>query len=182
LGLLYLEGKTIVHNEIRAIYWLNLAAEQESHEAYSMLSHLYDGNSIGDSASALNLKWVMKAAEIGDSEAQLKLGSIYFQGNGLPVDKSQAINLFNQSANQGNADAQYILGLLFESGNGVSHDDYLATKWFVRAADQGQKQALMRLGFYQYIKYQLSYLYSKFFIRCDIYSSDGNILNMRGTY
>ena len=46
--------------------------------------------------------------------AQLNLGLIYAQGQGVPQDYKEAIKYFRLSAEQGNADAQMVLDALIK--------------------------------------------------------------------
>ena len=47
-----------------------------------------------------------RAAELGDAEAQITLGSLYMEGEGVPKDEAEAIRWFRQAAKQGDATAQ----------------------------------------------------------------------------
>jgi len=46
--------------------------------------------------------------------AQLNLGLMYAQGQGVPQDYKEAIKYFRLSAEQGNADAQMVLDALIK--------------------------------------------------------------------
>jgi TPR repeat protein len=50
-------------------------------------------------------------ADQGDSCAQLSLGIVYEDGNGLPRDYAKALTLFRLAANQGNPLAYRELGV-----------------------------------------------------------------------
>ena len=47
--------------------------------------------------------WYRQAAELGDAQAQVNLGQLYFDGRGVPFDPVQAYKWFKLSANQGNS-------------------------------------------------------------------------------
>ena len=76
------------------------------------------------------------------SKAQLTLGLIYYSGDGVPIDKVQAIEWFRMAAEQGNAKAQFNLGSAFHS----QKDTQEAVKWFRKAAEQGNIDAQSILG------------------------------------
>jgi hypothetical protein len=59
------------------------------------------------------VKLLRKAAEHGNAEAQLQLGSMYFQGTGVPKDYSEAANWFKKAAEKGNVVAQLSLGDMY---------------------------------------------------------------------
>jgi uncharacterized protein len=91
------------------------------------------------------------AAGRGDASAQLNLGFMYYLGQGVSKDYSQAGVWFRIAADRGNAKAQLNLGLLYYQGLGVSKDLRLATAWFRKAAEQGDAYAQNTLGV-QYAK------------------------------
>jgi len=82
------------------------------------LSHSYAGgpmydkglaaNSTGDIITAYQL-W-NPLAEHGDTDAQSALGSLYYDGIGVPVDHTESSYWFHLAAEQGYAIAQYNLG------------------------------------------------------------------------
>ena len=57
-----------------------------------------------------------KAAEEGSASAQIHLGNMYFNGQGVPKDHQQAITLWRKAAEQGAAEAQYNLGYAYRHG------------------------------------------------------------------
>ena len=87
-----------------------------------------------------------KDAESGDAEAQLNLGVMYNNGEGVPQDYAEALKWFRLAADQGYAIAQNNLGVMYESGEGVPQDYAEALKWYRLAADQGYAEAQSNLG------------------------------------
>ena len=69
--------------------------------------------------------------------AQLNLGLMYAQGQGVPQDYKEAIKWFRLSAKQGLVEAQYNLGLMYENGQGVPQDYASAHMWFNLSSSQG---------------------------------------------
>jgi len=92
------------------------------------------------------LRELRPAAERGDAEAQYRLGRMYEFGQGVPVDKAQAMTWFRKSVAQGNASAQLELGVIYATGDGVAQDDVQAVAWFRKAAMQGDATAQLNLG------------------------------------
>ena len=86
-------------------------------------------------------------AEEGDAEAQNELGSLYYAGNGVLQDDSEAARWTKRAADQGYAPAQYNLGLLYFRSRGVPGDDVEAATWYRRAAEQGYAPAQGGLGY-----------------------------------
>lgn len=61
--------------------------------------------------------YMQAATSFGDPEAQYRLGRLYLEGQGGPVDKHQAGRWFNLAANKGHACARAMLGqMMFEEG------------------------------------------------------------------
>jgi TPR repeat protein len=56
------------------------------------------------------------AAEKGDPNAQLKLGLMYLNGEGVAQNNFEAAKWVRKSAEQGNAEAQFYLGLGYATG------------------------------------------------------------------
>ncbi len=90
--------------------------------------------------------WIRKSAEQGYDLAQLSLGSMYYDGEGVAKDDSQAVYWWRKAAEQGNAKAQCNLGVMYYNGNGVSKDDSQAVYWWRKSAEQGNADAQSRLA------------------------------------
>jgi len=82
-----------------------------------------------------------KSANSGNAKAQLALGIIYKEGNGVEKNPVQAVHWFEQAAEQGLADAQYELGYCHMMGQGIKEDDVKAFNWFEKAAANGSTNA-----------------------------------------
>jgi TPR repeat protein len=81
-----------------------------------------------------------------NAEAQLHLGFLYYQGQGVPQDYVQAVAWIRKAAAQGNAEAQASLGAAYAMGQGVQRDYGQAALWFRKAAEQGYAEAQKDLG------------------------------------
>ena len=77
----------------------------------------------------------------GNQEAQYNLGALYYSGDSIKQDYSQASLWYRRAAEQGNVDAQYSLGNMFLMGEGVTQNDNQAAHWYARAAEQGHSSA-----------------------------------------
>lgn len=100
-----------------------------------------------DYAKALKLFGPL--AEQGHPTAQILLGDMYHNGQGVAKDEAQALAWFRKAAEGGNADAQTLLGLAYHEGHGIPKDDAQARLWLQKAASQGNanaKAALPQLG------------------------------------
>jgi len=96
---------------------------------------------LAEVASAVRAK-----AEQGDAKAEVRLGSMYYYGEGEPRDYGEAMRWARKAADQGNAWAEYDIGAFYESGKGVPQDDAAAARWYRKAAEQGEARAEVALG------------------------------------
>lgn len=84
------------------------------------------------------------SAELGDKDAQLNLGLMYYQGDGVPVSIEQAQKWFMRAAEQGNAYAQYNLGWLMQKGEVENASPYAARYYFELACKGGLEKPASR--------------------------------------
>lgn len=92
-------------------------------------------------------------AEQGDASAQVALGLIYSDFEGVPRSYSEAMRWFRLAAEQGDAEAQFRLADLYsyslvQSVLGFSHieAEAEAVKWLRLAIEQGHLEAMLNLG------------------------------------
>jgi TPR repeat protein len=97
----------------------------------------------GDVATAFQL-W-KPLAEHGDADSQFALGSLYYDGIGVAVDRTESSYWFQLAAEQGLPDAQYNLGNAYLRGEGVRQDNSMAIYWWEKAAKQGLSDAQSNL-------------------------------------
>ncbi|MBT6509262.1 MAG: sel1 repeat family protein, partial [Rhodospirillaceae bacterium] len=67
---------------------------------------------------------------------QNNLGDIYYYGDGVEQDFTQAVKWFRLAADQDYPDAQHNLGEMYFNGEGVSRDYEQAHFWLSLAADE----------------------------------------------
>ena len=91
------------------------------------------------------IEWRRSAAQ-GDGTAQFNLGVIYYTGQSVKLNYSEAMRWFRLAAQQGNTGAQFNLGVMNENGEGVPQNDAEAMRWFRLAAQQGDAQAQSALN------------------------------------
>lgn len=121
--------------------WLNLAAAQNNVQALQFLSNLYsEGDGVTQNAKTA-FEYQLKAAETGDSSAQLYIAYFYFEGKGVEKDPKKAFEWNVKSAAQGNADANYGLGYLYRNGIGTDVNIEKAKEHYTFAANAGIAEA-----------------------------------------
>lgn len=89
----------------------------------------------GDHAGAAQI--VTQAAAAGNAVAQLRLGVMYDQGDGVPRSARTAFSWYSRAAAQGEPESQNQLGLFYELGQGVAENWNLAAKLWQASAQQG---------------------------------------------
>jgi len=80
-------------------------------------------------------------AAAGNAKAQLVLGKIYLDGQGVALNGLIAAKWYRRAAEQGDAEAQARLGVLYLRGRGVRQDYRESAKWLELAARQGNIDA-----------------------------------------
>ncbi len=98
----------------------------------------------GDYATAL--KELTPLAEQGNAEAQVLLGLMHFEGQGVPRDPSQALKWYKAAAEQGNPEGQLQLGVMYLMGITLARNTPQAVKLLKLSADQGTRDAQVFLG------------------------------------
>ncbi len=112
-------------------------------------------------------------AENGDADAQYRLGLMYFKGDGISQDLSQAAKWYRKAAEKGNPDAQFGLGVLYFHGQGVSQNAAEAAKWYRRAAEQGSSDGQLGLGLLYFLGKGVQQDDKKAYLWLDIAAAQG---------
>ncbi len=115
----------------------------------SLMASQEDGNNAfarKDYAKALEI--LEPYAHRGDVQAQVKVGFMYFYGEGIGRDYSKAAMWLTRAGNQGNPIAQTMLAKMYENGWGVGQDYVQAMFWCKMAAEKGYADAQAALGSY----------------------------------
>jgi TPR repeat protein len=99
-----------------------------------------------DRKYSIALRLARPLAEQGVARAQFILGSLYYSGQSVPQDSSEALKWFRRAADQDDAGAELALAVMYAEGRGVPQDLAEAASWFRRAADQGDARAQYNLG------------------------------------
>jgi WD40 repeat protein len=109
-------------------------------------SALGSRSSVPPSTEKAQLDSYRRAAEKGDPNAQMMLGTMYASGKGVPKDLEEAAAWYRKAAEAGNASAQMLLGTCYLYGNGVIKDLSKAVELYRKAAQAGNRMAQYRLG------------------------------------
>lgn len=99
-----------------------------------------------DMKLAENARTCRARAEQGDVAAQADLAEMYYHGEGVQQDYSEALRWYRKAADHGNAKGQYGVGLIYYHGNGARMDLGEALRWYRKSADQGYAKAENGIG------------------------------------
>lgn len=111
LGHLYLSGKGVEQDFVKAKYWYQRVVDQQGADA-KIIAH-----------------------------ANFVLGMLYSSGKGGNQNYREAMQCFQNAAEQGYTDAHINIGLLYARGLGVSRDYKKALYWWNLAAEKGHPTA-----------------------------------------
>ena len=135
------KNPVVTPDDIIAIKWWTLAAENGSLWAQHRLGWCYFDGSGVEKNHAEAIKWFLRAAEQDEPWSQYRLGLCYQGGEGVEKDDRKAFEWFNKAAEQGIDKAQFETGKCYEQGGGVSRDADKAKYWYIKAARQGVQEA-----------------------------------------
>lgn len=132
---------------------LQALADQGDASAQNALGAMFrDGWDPSDPAAGSQdhhkaIAWWLKAAENGNTDAQVGLACAYAEGElGMAQDDRKAVTWWQKAAEQGDAFAQWSLAIAYSRGTGVVQDDQKAVRWWRQAAKQGNLQAQVCLA------------------------------------
>jgi TPR repeat protein len=109
LAKLYLAGKGIQKNCLRAVELYEKSAAQGNEFAQYLLGKLYLSGADASRDTEAAIRWLTAAAEQGNQYAQYALGKLYFfDGDGLG-DKGKSLYWLSLSSAQGNIYAQFLI-------------------------------------------------------------------------
>lgn len=146
LGVIYLTGDGVPKDDVEAVKWLRLAADQDNPVAERYLAEMYfKGRGVApDNEEAA--KWLRMAADQGDAQSQYNLAVLYSQGQGVPRNLKESLNWMTKAAEQNLAAGQMGLGVAYGNGDGVLANPALAAAWYQKAVDQNYVPAINNLA------------------------------------
>jgi hypothetical protein len=166
LGFMYLAGRGVPKNFVKAVYWYRLAANQGDTEAQWWLASLYESGHGVPRDLTEELKWTIASAQGGNSGAQLSLAYVFM---GLAEGSSEfyrdeAIRWFRAAEGDGDIGAMQALADMYYHGKfeSVPQSYDSAARLYRFAAEKGSGDAAEKLG--------LMYMEGKGVRQDDVYS------------
>jgi TPR repeat protein len=128
------EGVDAEGNKELARVWYTRAAEQNYVDAQINLGLMHEFGEVGGARNdRVAFSWFLRAAQLGDAEAQYIVGDWLERGRGTSSDSEAAKVWLSRAAEQNIAKAQVRIGDLELLG----HNTERAVDWFTRAAHNG---------------------------------------------
>lgn len=87
-----------------------------------------------------------KRALAKDADAQVQLGRLYEEGDGVLRDHKEAVRWYEEAAKLGHREGQYLYAMALIEGRGMVQDYQAALKWLESAARAGHAAAEYQLG------------------------------------
>ncbi len=116
LALLYKNALGVKHDDAKAAYWFERAAEKGLTDAQKMIGLLYFAGTGVPRNFEKSARFYEMAAQAGDAEAQYMLANLYRQGRGVELNFEQAARWYEAAAKQGDIAAQSNLARLYMEG------------------------------------------------------------------
>lgn len=153
LGSMYEFADHIAQNESKAIELYRKSAEAGSPIGMYMLAHCYqhgiaieENLTVSDSLYTQAFNALMRLAPEEDIYVLNFVGSAYYWGDGVAVDRKKAFEYYLISARKGNPETQYKIGNCYETGQGTDKDAEQALYWYRESAAQGYAAAIDALA------------------------------------
>ena len=147
LGFMYLLGKGVAEDEVKAQELFQLASLQGDAWGTYMLGQCYaNGYGVEQDLQAA-LSCYTDAAALQEPSATFKVGRAHLMGEGTEKNKGAAVRWLRKAASLGSNDAHVYLGLMLLYGDGVADNPTEAARWFRKAADHNDPRALRELGY-----------------------------------
>ena len=99
-----------------------------------------------DKSYAEAIKYLKKSVAQGNSDAQLLLGIMYYEGKAVNKDINKGIKLITKAAKQGNIKAQVAIAGEYSKGDILEKDYEKSYKWGIKAARQGNVESQRLVG------------------------------------
>jgi uncharacterized protein len=113
---------------------------------FERIAEMYDkGEDLPPNPTEAGLWW-LKAAEAGDSDAQLVIALRSFNGQGVPQDAERGRYWCNELVKKRQTSGSYCMGYMYQRGFGVPADPKKARGWYERAATSRYRLAMIALA------------------------------------
>jgi hypothetical protein len=85
-----------------------------------------------------------------NSQSCLDLGFKYYRGEGISIDKFQALEYFQKACNDSNIESCFNLAVMYSNGDSVRQDKFIAIQLYQKACDGGILESCLNVGVMYY--------------------------------
>lgn len=134
------------------LHYFKMAADQNHLHSLLWLGNFYSKKKNKYEEPHADFNYYLKAAECGSSEAQLRIGIYFEEGENLPESLfneerfAQAVKHYQLSSQQNNIEALKRLSNCYKKGRGVERSDAQAINCLEQATMLGDSSALVEVG------------------------------------
>lgn len=142
------QGRGGAADREQALKWHRMAAEGGIAESAFKVARAKEFSGQGGKEDMLRL--YEKAAAEGDSEANMRLGDLYFTGEAGRRDLAEAFKYYRNAAQLKNPKAYFKMGYCYERGHGTGQSNQDAVFWYQRGVDAGELNCIANMArFYE---------------------------------
>lgn len=146
LGDLYLSGKGVEQNYVKARGWYVKAVKAGNAQAQHRLGVLYKHGWGVKQDINLAMSWFEQSAPQGFAQGQYELGLLLLNGQTAPAQMAEGLQWIRKAAEQGLAEAAFTLASSIEHGKGTLPSLHDAVHWYREAAERGHVPAQFALA------------------------------------
>ncbi|OHT10846.1 hypothetical protein TRFO_19738 [Tritrichomonas foetus] len=96
--------------------------------------------------SFMKSNYIINLANSNDANALNKLGDMYLDGDGVPIEPKKALECFKKAAELGHSEAQSNYGVCIQEGIGQEEDKATGAIFLKRSAEQGNIHGIANYG------------------------------------
>lgn len=152
LGLLYEHANHVAQDHDKAFSLFKRSADAGNLMGLYLVAHCYqhgigveENHAISDELYTQAVSALLELAPQEDRYVLNFVGSAFYWGDGVKVDRKRAFEYYLTSARKGNPETQCKIGGCYENGQGTAKDMTEALYWYRRSADQGFADAIAAL-------------------------------------
>jgi TPR repeat protein/transglutaminase-like putative cysteine protease len=146
LARMYFEGKGTDKNDSLAMFWAAQGFYRNDVDSAALLGLLILSLQTDEAPRAVGMNLLLRAANKGNSFAQLEYGRILLKSAQSDSDRGQIFQLIQLAANDGNDRAQALLGRMYVEGIGVKVDVAKGMEYLQRHEKKNLPDAFYQLG------------------------------------
>jgi TPR repeat protein len=128
-----------------ALIYGKIAGAGGDADAQALVGHILMRGKAGAADNSDAVKWLLKAANQGHSDAMIALGELALASSG-GLSPADAVKWLTKAADQGRPEAMQALADIYLKGIGTAPDPAKGKNWLIKASNYGDADAMRRLG------------------------------------